>query len=122
MNLVVDMNRSPDWIAVLNAAGHAAVHWSEIGSPDAKDRVVLSWPRRNNHVVFTHDLDFGAILAATNADAPSVVQIRTQDPSPAHCAPLVLYVLRRHEAALATGALVVADEDRTRVRLLPLNR
>jgi hypothetical protein len=27
------------------------------------------------YVVFTNDLDFGDILAATNADAPSVIQV-----------------------------------------------
>ena len=43
MRLVVDMNLSPDWVAILKQAGHAAVHWSSVGSPNAKDRGILTW-------------------------------------------------------------------------------
>ncbi len=42
----------------------------------------MEWAKTNSHIVFTHDLDFGAILAATNAIAPSVIQVRTQDVMP----------------------------------------
>jgi predicted nuclease of predicted toxin-antitoxin system len=35
MNLVVDMNLSPDWVPVLQRAGHFAVHWLPVGSPRA---------------------------------------------------------------------------------------
>jgi len=121
VNLVVDMNLSPDWVPVLARAGHDATHWSEIGAPSATDREILTWARENAQVVFTHDLDFGAILAATAADAPSVIQIRTQDPTPQHCRNVVLDTLKRHSAALARGALISVDENRSRVRLLPLN-
>lgn len=75
MKLIIDMNLSPAWLSVLNQAGHTAVHWSSVGSPRAKDREILAWAREHHCIVFTHDLDFGAILATTDADSPSVVQI-----------------------------------------------
>jgi hypothetical protein len=31
MRLLVDMNLSPDWVAVLKRAGWDAVHWSMVG-------------------------------------------------------------------------------------------
>jgi len=40
-----------------------------------------AYTRTNGYVVFTHDLDFSAILAATHDDKPSVVQIRAEDVS-----------------------------------------
>ncbi|MFA5343865.1 MAG: DUF5615 family PIN-like protein [Kiritimatiellia bacterium] len=122
MKLVIDMNLSPAWISPLERAGHTVTHWSSVGSPNATDREILGWARQNDCVVFTHDLDFGAILAATDADAPSVVQIRTQDPTPIFCAELLLDVLRQYIQELASGALISIDEDRARVRLLPLKR
>ena len=122
MKLLVDMNLSPDWVRVLALAGHTAAHWSTIGSPRAKDREILAWARERQQVVFTHDLDFGAILAATAADSPSVIQVRTQDPTPEHCGAIVVGTLDRHAAALAAGALISVDEIRARVRLLPLDR
>jgi len=122
MKLVIDMNLSPDWVPVLLRAGHAAVHWSSVGSPRARDSEILTWARERQHVVFTHDLDFGAILAATDANAPSVLQVRTEDPTPQHCSGIVLDSIKRHAAALTEGALISVDEHRARVRILPLKR
>ena len=120
MKLVIDMNLSPDWAPVLVHAGHVATHWSFVGAPTAKDREILMWARDRQFVLFTHDLDFGAILAATQADSPSVIQVRTQDPTPEHCRHIVVDILQRHAAALAAGALISVDENRARVHLLPL--
>ena len=80
----------------------------------------MAWARRNNHAVFTHDLDFGAMLAISGATGPSVLQIRSQDVLPEHLADVVATALRRHEADLAAGALVVVDDNRARVRVLPI--
>jgi predicted nuclease of predicted toxin-antitoxin system len=35
----------------------------------------MEWARANRYIVFTHDLDFGSLLAATGAETPSVIQI-----------------------------------------------
>ena len=120
MKLVIDMNLSPDWVPVLVDAGHVAAHWFSVGAPTAKDHDILMWARERQYVVFTHDLDFGAILAATEADSPSVIQVRTQDPTPEHCRHIVMDTRNRHAAALADGALISVDERRARVHLLPL--
>ncbi len=80
----------------------------------------MSWALAENHVVFTHDLDFGTILALTHAAGPSVLQVRGQDVLPDHMAPVVLAALKQHEADLATGAIIVVDERKSRVRILPL--
>jgi Uncharacterized protein conserved in bacteria len=37
MNLIVDMNLSPRWVSLLCEAAIKAVHWSEIGRPNAPD-------------------------------------------------------------------------------------
>jgi predicted nuclease of predicted toxin-antitoxin system len=122
MKIVVDMNLSPQWIAVLGSAGHECVHWSEVGSADALDREIMSWARSNGFVVLTHDLDFGAILAATGADSPSVLQVRTQDVSPKHIGELVLSAFKQFEEMLNQGSLVSIDAKQARARILPLAR
>ncbi len=100
--------------------GSTATHWSRVGATDASDREILSWAKVNDYVLFTHDLDFGAILAASGADAPSVIQVRTQDLTPSHLAPLVLSVLNQFREALARGALISVDDTSARVRMLLL--
>ena len=120
MKLLVDMNLSPEWAAVLTLAGWEAVHWSKVGNPRADDSEIMTWARQNGHVVFTHDLDFGAMLALTQAAGPSVIQVRTQDVTPAAIGKLVAAALRQFERELAKGALIVLDESRARARVLPL--
>jgi predicted nuclease of predicted toxin-antitoxin system len=118
--IVIDMNLSPSWVDLLQAHGWSAVHWSSIGDPRASDREIMDWAVANGSVVFTHDLDFGTALALTHAVGPSVIQVRGQDVLPDHMGNLVMAALRQFEAALAAGALVVIDERRSRVRILPL--
>ncbi len=120
MKFVIDMNLSPLWEETFMQAGIEARHWSKTGSPRAADRDIMQWARDHDHVVFTHDLDFGAILAATQAQAPSVLQLRSQDPTPDHCGRMVLGVVAKFEKELTAGALISVDENRARLSILPL--
>ena len=121
MKIVIDMNLSPQWVEVLNAAGYESVHWTDLGAPNAPDREILLWARSKGFVVFTHDLDFGAILAATGADSPSVIQLRTQNISPKRLGELVISAFKQFEELLHQGALVSIDEKRARARILPFS-
>ena len=120
MKILVDMNLSPDWCGILVKHGWTSAHWSSVGKPTAPDKTVLQYAKDNGYVVLTHDLDFSAILAATGAKAPSVIQVRAQDVLSEHFQQLVLDSLRQFESALTTGALIVIDESRARARVLPL--
>jgi predicted nuclease of predicted toxin-antitoxin system len=120
VQLVVDMNLSPEWVAELAQHGWSALHWSTVGDPRAEDTAIMAWALANGHLVFTHDLDFGTTLALTHATGPSVLQVRGQNVLHEHMGPVVVAALRQHEAALEAGALVVVDEKKSRVRVLPL--
>lgn len=120
VRILVDMNLSPDWVPVLTGHGWPTMHWSAVGDPRATDRTIMDWAVTNGYVVFTHDLDFGTMLALTHASGPSVLQVRGQDVLPEHMEQLVVATLRQHEPALVSGALVVANESKCRVRVLPI--
>jgi len=120
VKLLVDMNLSVEWIAEFHRHGWSAIHWSAVGDPRADDAEIMAWARVNGCVVFTHDLDFSATLALTHAAGPSVLQVRGRRVLPEDIGPEVIAALGRHDAALAAGALVVIDERRARVRVLPL--
>ena len=121
MKLLVDMNLSLDWLAVFRAAGVEAVHWSQVGDPSASDTEVMDWARGQGAIVFTHDLDFGTALALTQSRGPSVVQVRSQDVSPGNLGPMVILLLNVHREHLEKGALLVVDQARGRIRLLPIS-
>ena len=122
MNLLLDMNLPIQWVDFLGAEGIHAVHWSTVGDPRAKDAELMDWARANNYVVFTHDLDFGILLARTRADGPSVIQARTSDVTPTAIGRVVLNVLRQLANDLESGALVTVAEHAARVRVLPIRR
>ena len=122
MKILIDMNLSPDWTAVFAAENIESVHWSTVGDPRAEDTEIMEYARSGGYVVFTHDLDFGTLLALTQAENPSVVQVRTQNILPSHLANTVIAVLRSNQESLGQGALIVVDEGKARVRILPLRR
>ncbi len=79
MKILIDMNLSPDWVNIFAKYEIEAKHWSSIGNPSATDKVIMEGALDNNYIIFTNDLDFGALLAANNVQFPSVIQVRTQD-------------------------------------------
>ena len=120
MKLLIDMNLSPSFTEILNNEGFDTVHWSTIGNPRSTDAEILNYARSNGFVIITHDLDFGDILAATQAQSPSVIQIRTQNVSLEHLSNILINSLKQFEKKLEKGALVSIDEARSRVRILPI--
>jgi predicted nuclease of predicted toxin-antitoxin system len=120
MKFLLDMNLTPRWREEFVRRGHVAVHWSEIGPPTAPDAVIMRWARENGHVVFTHDLDLGTVLALTHASGPSVIQVRAKEPIPEAVAIHVFWAIDTHADLLEQGALVTIDAVRSRVRLLPI--
>ena len=120
IKILIDMNLSPKWVDVLDAEGWEAVHWSNIGDIGARDQVIMEWALDHGFIVFTHDLDFGSILAATSATAPSVIQVRTQNVMPESAGIVVIDAIRKFKDKLADGALISIDHIRARAKVLPL--
>lgn len=120
VRIVIDMNLSVEWVAEFARHGWSAVHWSTVGDPRAVDAEIMTWATSNDHVVFTHDLDFGTALALTHSTGPSVFQVRGQNVLPEHLGSIVVAALQKYESALIAGALVVVDEKKSRVRVLPI--
>jgi predicted nuclease of predicted toxin-antitoxin system len=122
VKLLIDMNLPPAWVRVFEEQGWSSVHWSSVGDPRAPDATLLEWAKRNDYVVFTHDLDFGMVLALTQATGPSVIQARTQDVLPDAIGKLVVAAIHAHEDALTRGALITIDQATARARVLPILR
>lgn len=120
MKILIDMNLSPDWVSTFEANDLQAVHWSTIGDARAPDAEIMEYARANDFVVFTHDLDFGTLLAFTHTNGPSVIQIRAQDVMPAALGKRLISILKQQQTALENGALITIDEAKARVRVLPI--
>jgi predicted nuclease of predicted toxin-antitoxin system len=120
VKILLDMNLSPEWVPFLTSAGFDSVHWSAVGDPRASDSELMAWARAHGCLVFTHDMDFGALLAATRAKGPSVLQVRVKNTMPSAIGADVVRVLHLRRDAIERGALVTIDKANARVRVLPI--
>ena len=71
-------------------------------------------------VLVTTDTDFGTILALTGAAGPNVLLLRGIEDSATGRVTAILDLLPRIETELSQGAIVVLEEDRYRIRYLPI--
>lgn len=95
---------------------------SAVGAFNAIDPELMAYAAHHGYIVVTHDLDFGAILAASGKKTPSVVQIRADNLGVDAIVRLLVSALKQSAQILEQGALVILDTSRNRVRVLPLVR
>lgn len=120
MKFLIDMNLSPEWVSAFHKRGYQAAHWSILGAVDASDREIMGFALNNEWIVFTHDLDFGDILAATGGKGPSVIQARVNDTTPEILGPYIFKAIEQFKNKLEQGALITIVPGRMRARILPL--
>jgi len=120
MKLLIDVNLSPAWTDVLMEEDVESVHWSEVGKLNATDLEIINYAKENGMIIFTHDLDFGNILAATGGDSPSIIQIRTHDIAPESLKDLLLKAITQFKTQLQDGALITIHPGKSRARILPI--
>jgi len=109
-------------VEFLAQAGFQAAHLSTLGAANAPDPDLMAYAKAHDYFILTHNLDFVAILAATGGDAPSVVQIRADDLSPAVMGTQIISALRQSADEMLAGALVTIDPRRARITMLPIGK
>lgn len=121
MRILVDASMSPVVVRGLREAGHDAVHVGEVLRLDAPDVDILEHAVREARVIVAADTDFGELLAMRQSTEPSVVLFHRQTGRrPREQATLLLANLPAVETDLRAGAMVVVEEQRLRVRALPI--
>lgn len=121
MKILIDMNLYPAWVQEFNNHQIQSVHWSAIGKHNAPDADLIKWAKDNDYVIFTHDLDFGTALALSRSGKPSVIQVRTQNVTIAYLSAMVIRTLVTYSDLLNNGALLILEEQKERIRILPLS-
>jgi predicted nuclease of predicted toxin-antitoxin system len=120
VQFLADAGISPRTVDFLQERGHSVVHVHAIGMASASDREVMQRAASDSSIVLTFDLDFGDILALGVLDRPSVILFRLTDERADAVNKSLATVLDECQAALASGALILVEDTRHRVRRLPI--
>ena len=122
MRFLADAGISPKTVDFLKELGHEAVHVRTLGLARAMDAELVERARADSSVVVTFDLDFGDILALGILDKPSVIICRLADERADSVNQRLARVLTERLSDLESGALILIEDTRYRVRRLPFGR
>ena len=98
MILLADVNVSLRVVARLRDEGLHVVRAGEVLDIRAPDEEILAEAVRRGAVVVSRDQDFSAILAATGAVRPSLINLRSSEVNPERLPQAVATVVRELEA------------------------
>lgn len=84
------------------------------------DELIMEAARAANRVLISADTDFGTLLALSGDNWPSVLLLRGRGRTRPDRVPLILQALAAARDEIASGAMVVLEGDRLRVRMLPI--
>lgn len=120
MRFLADMGVSQGVVEWLRSAGHDAIHLREEGLHRLPNGDIFQKGFIEHRVVLTFDLDFGEIVAASAGHVVSVVLFRLHNTRTGHVVERLQAVLEQSSAELQSGAIIVVEEGRHRVRRLPI--
>lgn len=121
MRFLIDENLSPLLAKALRDGGHSAAHVRDLGMAQDDDATVLAYARSDDRILVTADTDFGGLLASSGASLPSVILLRRlQGRRAEEQARHLLNHLADVRDDLDSGCIVAFDDDRIRIRRLPI--
>lgn len=120
MRFLADMGVSQGVVEWLRAASHDATHLRDEGLHCLPNGDIFQKASAEQRIVLTFDLDFGEIVAASRGRVVSVILFRLHNTRTGHVIDRLQAVLQQSSAELRSGAIVVVEEGRHRVRRLPI--
>jgi len=120
MRFLADMGVAQRIVQWLRDQGHNAVHLRELNLQCLSNGEIFKKARSENRILLTFDLDFGEIVALSGASSVSVIVFRLHNTRTQNVMNRLKKVLEDSSQALTRGAIVVVQENRHRVRHLPV--
>ena len=122
MRFLVDNALSPAIARGLCAHGHDAVHVRDLGMGASDDEDIFDQAARSGRVVISADTDFATLLALREVERPSLILFRRgADRRPMQQLELLVANLPSITDHIEKGCVVVFDDTRIRIRMLPIS-
>ncbi len=122
MKFLADMGvaqRITEW---LRSEGHEITHLREEGLERLPDNEIFEKAIKEERIILTFDLDFGEIAAFATERKVSIIVFRLNNTSTPHVRERLKAVLADCSEQLRSGAVIVVEESRHRVRSLPIRQ
>jgi predicted nuclease of predicted toxin-antitoxin system len=120
VRFLLDMGVDVRVAAWLRDQTHEAVHLRDEGLQRLPNGEIFTKAISERRIILTFDLDFGEIAALARGRKASVVVFRLHNTRTQHVLDRLAAVLADCGSTLEKGAVVVVEETRHRVRLLPV--
>jgi predicted nuclease of predicted toxin-antitoxin system len=121
MKFLIDNCLSPIIADGLVEAGYDAIHLRDYRLQSALDENIFDRATKEDRILVSSDTDFATLLALRREKRPSVILFRRQmQRRPEQQLSLLLLNLPALRGDLDAGAIVVFDQDRIRLRSLPV--
>jgi len=120
MEYIADIHISPKTIKLLLDNGYKIRRVSDFLKCTASDHSILDLAAKENKTIITQDLDFSAILTERSTNKPSIITLRLNNAKPLRIAKILKKVLPQIENEVAKGCIAIIEEDRIRIRKLPI--
>ncbi|MEM2047695.1 MAG: DUF5615 family PIN-like protein, partial [Candidatus Jordarchaeales archaeon] len=101
--------------------GYETSRASELGLSTSRDQEIIDYAAKNSMVLITMDLDVGRIIALIGKRKPTVILLRLRKPTVENVNKKLAYALNKTRDRLEKGVIVVLEEQRIRMRELPLS-
>jgi predicted nuclease of predicted toxin-antitoxin system len=120
MRFLIDMPLSPRTAEYLRSLGHDAVHAFEIGKAKSSDEELIAFAEKEGRIIITMDLDFGSILHYTKKSSPGLIVFRISFAAVEAVNVVLTALTQRMKPEEFVNSIVVVDDQRVRVRRLPI--
>jgi predicted nuclease of predicted toxin-antitoxin system len=122
MRFLVDNAISAIVAKGLQNVGHDAIHVREYGLQAAEDWVLFERAEKEKRIIISADTDFAFLLASRKTNSPSVILFRKRaERNPLLQIDLLLLNLTDSICIqLEMGCILIIEQERIRIRTLPL--
>lgn len=121
MRFLADMGVANKVVEWLKEKGHDAIHLREQGLQRLPNGDIFKKAILEKWVVLTFDLDFGEIIALSKNKTTSAIIFRLRNTRAIHVIERLDRVLQDSSDAIEKGSIISVEEDRYRIRYLPIN-